>query len=158
MVVIDLLNGTNATRLFEGATLTTNSPVAPIINVTVLNQLNFTQWFILACMTYVAIIVFHELGHWMMLEYYKKQPRITFLLYNRKPFLATVPEEMTETPQQRLAVIIGGFIGGFVPIIAASIIHPYVWLLAIPYAVMIQKDILKAAQCYKEMNPVRKFQ
>jgi hypothetical protein len=153
MVVIDIMNASDLTDVVGSAWLTsTNEAINPIINVTVLNHLNGVQWGVVCIFVYIAAVVFHEFGHWFALYMLKKEPHTSLYTDHGRIKLATIPQILTENAQQRSIVIVSGILAGFVAIGIGALIHPYVWLLAIPYSTGFVGDIKKLAVAIKEMQ------
>lgn len=146
--MIDLLNGTNITGLY-GSVLYTGD-IAPIVNITIQNNLTVLQFGIIVVMTYIMAILFHELGHWIALKILKKDPALALFCEDGKVKLLTAPNELTETPEQRLFVIITGILLGYLAIGLGSLLHPYVWLVAVPYSLGFTGDIKLLAENLQE--------
>jgi hypothetical protein len=152
MVLVDILNASNITGVVGSVTYNAETYTQPIINVTVLNNLSGMQWGILCVLVYICAIVLHEFGHWMALYILKKEPHTSLFSYHGKIKLSTIPQVLTDTPQQRLYVIMSGILAGYIAIWFGALIHPYIWLLAIPYSTGFIGDIKKLALTIKEIR------
>jgi hypothetical protein len=97
-------------------------------------------------------IIFHEIGHILYFLALNKKVKLHFRFKNIFNFgweVGSTEDYINLSDKQYNSVLLCGIAAGLIPIIAASMIWIYFWLLIIPYAVGAKSDI---KQLYININ------
>jgi hypothetical protein len=148
----------NLTNLSTAAHLNiqTTSMMAPIVNVTIINNLSIWQLGYLYLFVYYFSIVIHELGHWFAFRIMSKSVKIKFHWeHAMHPYLATGEDAdyAPLTDKQKLTVYSYGVLAGFLFIfLSAFVLHWTIFFIALPYSMGIKKDMFLIGQTCRRMK------